>query len=227
MLVYRGSSMLNGSLILGIITDGSENRKTGDVSQLWILDGRMDPVQAIRNNADGSVCGDCKHRGTSCYVVAGRGPLAIYNAYLRGKYGVASNLNFLEGKTVRLGAYGEPAALPLELVRNIALTSDGWAGYTHQWKRSEFQGFRPYLMASVDSLSEYVQAREMGWKTFRVKNAGEAKLGCELVCPATLGKTTCEKCRLCSGTSSRTPKDIVVDVHGLDWKKKRFALQMV
>jgi hypothetical protein len=232
MELYRGASEIDGGRIVAISTE-SKNQKTGKQVQIWILSAQgMDPLQAVENNVDRSVCGDCKHRSGTCYVVLAWAPLAIYQAWQEGKYEKAQNADYLKGRMVRFGAYGDPAALPLELVKEIASKAKGYTGYTHQWKMPHVQPYKDYLMASVDSLEEYKQAKAMGWRTFRVKNASESKQKQEIVCPASNEagkKSTCEKCGLCSGLAGKGSKDIVINVHGLDFKIARFqkiSLQM-
>ena len=41
----------------------SDNRKTGDMVQIWILVKSVDPVEAIKSGLDRLICGSCVHRG--------------------------------------------------------------------------------------------------------------------------------------------------------------------
>jgi hypothetical protein len=59
-----------------------ENRKTGNMIQVWILCANESPVAAVKSGSDGIVCGDCKHRGNgfsdrTCYVNVGQGALLL------------------------------------------------------------------------------------------------------------------------------------------------------
>lgn len=224
MEVYRGPSSIDGGRILAITTE-TENRKTGDVVQLWILNANMLPLEAVAQNADRSICGDCKHRGSTCYVALHMAPHQIYRHWQRGGYAIAQDTDYLAGRMIRFGAYGDPAALPLELVADIAGKAAGHTGYTHQWKMEYVQPYKAYLMASVDSMAEYHEAKAMGWRTFRIKNANDVKLKQEIVCPASVEagkKSNCAKCGLCSGIEGKGKKDIVINVHGLPFKQARF-----
>ena len=196
--IYSGPSQINGADIKAIITGTktkSVNVKTGDMAQMWMFSADVKPTEAAKTGADSAVCGECPHRPLlaktnnvkPCYVKA------TYDA------GVPT-----VKKPLRLGAYGEPTALPFELVQDAVNNSQGHTGYTHQWKEPEFQQFKTLLMASVDSIEEQIEAQGMGWRTFRVRKATDALMPGEIQCPASKWggiKTNCAKCLLCSGTS--------------------------
>ena len=55
--------MLDGAPIVGIATLGSRNRKTGSMTQTWILRADVAPHAASRAGWDRSVCGECPHMG--------------------------------------------------------------------------------------------------------------------------------------------------------------------
>lgn len=225
MEIFHGRSEIDDQSIFAVVTE-SENVKTGSMKQIWILNASVNPLEAIDKGIDSSICGDCKHRGVSCYVAVFQAPLGIYRAWKRGSYEKANNFDFLINQNVRFGAYGDPAALPFDLVEEIALKAKGYTGYTHQWKLPYVQKYQKYLMASVDSVEEYNQAKAMGWRTFRVKTAHEEKLTKEITCPASIEagkKSTCEQCKLCSGLNSNCTKDIVINVHGLPYKQANFG----
>jgi hypothetical protein len=48
-----------------IATLHSENRKTGDMVQVWVLVRNESPWDAVKSGTDASVCFDCPHRGDS------------------------------------------------------------------------------------------------------------------------------------------------------------------
>jgi hypothetical protein len=210
-----------------IATLESENEKTGNMIQIWILVRGEKPTLALRNGKNHIVCLDCKHQGTdsqkrTCYVNLGQGPRAVWEAYSEGKYPylpIARYSEVFANRAVRFGAYGEPVLIPLPIVRAIVAVSNGHTGYTHQWRKPEFSEYRAYIMASCDSMAEYAMAKQLGWRTFRVRTADSAVLAREISCPASdeMGKRTqCVRCKLCSGStgSNDARKDIVIVVHG-------------
>ena len=180
----------------------SDNRKTGDMIQIWILVKAMDPVRAIKEGLDRLICGNCVHRGNgdgsgrSCYVNVGQAPQGIWKAWKAGRYSPLRSLEVFTGRKVRFGAYGDPTHLPLSLALAIAGVASGHTGYTHQWRKPSLQGWRSLLMASVDSVAELVIARSLGWSTFRV--GSEASVG-ESLCASERIGTPCAECLLCAG----------------------------
>ena len=219
-----------------IATMSTHNPKTGNMVQVWILPKDASPVESVRMGQDDIVCFDCKHRGTvdetgrvigrTCYVKVFQAPLAIWNAYQRGKYPVLDKRDYrfiFAGRKIRFGAYGEGVLIPLDVLISIGFESDGWTGYTHQWRQPEYQHYRTHLMASVDSESEYQQAKAMGWRTFRVRTTEQPLSPREIACPASEEmnhRTTCERCNLCNGSvPSDARKDIAIVVHGSSAKK--------
>src|SRR5208282_750207 len=137
VILYRGPSLLDGSPIVAIavgLRTRSTNTKTGAMLQTYILRSDMDPLEAIRRRVDDSICGNCPHRGTptagrTCYVQVGQGPQAVYKAYKRGLYPVLTaetiELCDVRGRTVRLGTYGDPAAVPAWVWEELITDADG------------------------------------------------------------------------------------------------------
>jgi hypothetical protein len=229
LILWEGYSNLDGGPIVVIATglkQGSTNTKTGAMVQTYIIRRDMLPFAAVKGGEDASICGNCVHRGDgtgkgrSCYVTLMHGPRGVYDAYKRGSYPKAATLqevaNAMEGRTVRLGTYGDPAAAPLELWLAVILRSSGHTAYTHQW-RTAHDGFAQFCMASVDSVDEMHEAHQAGYRTFRVAPGVGQQSVREIVCPASeeAGKrTTCENCQLCAGMSTSSPKSIVIAAHG-------------
>ena len=226
MIIYEGPSALDGAPIVAIATGlgrPSRNSKTGALVQVWILRADMPPLDALRSKADASVCGDCKHRGSSCYVNVGQAPQSVWRTYAAGRYGRAGDLEAvtmaLAGKAVRMSAYGDPAALPEAVVRACLSKASGHTGYTHQWRRAPW--LAAWLMASADTPAERIMARILGFRTFRVRHGGADLLAGELECLADSVGITCEACQLCAGQSRPGKRDISIQVHGA--RKGAFA----
>jgi len=215
-VVYNGPSAIDGTPIVGIVTLKTTNAKTGNMAQLWILpDNGESPVEASKSLGDSSVCGGCPHRqslGGACYVNLGQAPLSIYRAYKRGTYALEMPNDALNGRYLRLGAYGDPAALPESVVASLVAASSGHTGYTHQWKAKRFQWALEYMQASVDSLGDLEKLHKIKPNAgyFRV-TSGDTMLDNELQCPSDTHGVQCVDCRKCDGTKGAA---IVIGVHG-------------
>lgn len=218
---YDGPSVLTGDRVIGVTTGlsiGSANRKTGEMAQAWILRADMPPMDAKRKNLDDAICGDCSMRGeggfgASCYVTPWLGPNNVWKKWSVGGYENAHRSS--TEIPVRLGAYGDPAAIPFHVWDTYLHGSAGWIGYTHQWVTCD-QEFRRMLMASVDNSCEMSLAQSYGWRTFRVRGKNDPIGVCEFVCPASNEsghRTTCRECLLCAGTSSPA-RSVVIMAHG-------------
>ena len=227
IVLWKGNSLFDNERIMVVATGvfgKTANGKTGDMIQTYILRRDIHPVLARRLGEDFAICGDCKHKeqGT-CYVNLCHGPVPIYHAYHNGSYKEyeKGDIKYFENRNVRIGSYGDPAAVPIEVWETICNGAKRFTGYTHQWKTCD-QKLRYYCMASVDSIKgymkEYDQARQLGWRTFRVRESLDNLLvENEFVCPASKEggtKTTCEKCNSCSGLSKNTVKNPVIVYHG-------------
>lgn len=225
-ILYRGPSLLNGEPIALVAIPKSHNEKTGDVVQTYILlDTDERPTQALKSGADAAVCGDCTHRplnAGSCYVVVRQGATRVWQQLRAGWYPDAhpylDELGYIVGgRMVRMGTYGDPAAVPIEVWKRVLAQAKGWIGYTHQWALELAQPLRYYCMASVDNPVEKGAANARGWRTFRVRLPGESLLGREAVCPASdegEHKLTCAQCGVCDGALSGRRGNVAIIVHG-------------
>lgn len=223
MILYRGPSVINGDPIVvvatGYGTRKSKNSKTGSMIQVWVLSEDLNPISAVMTGKDESICGSCKHRGPlgnrTCYVNIGKAPLNVWKTYKKGGYSECQDLRaFGAGNVIRIGAYGDPGAVPAGVWSNLLANSAGWTGYTHLWQSRP--DLKSVCMASVDSLREQSTAVKNGWRTFRTTDRMLMR-PTEFFCPASeeMGhKTTCVKCQLCNGTNSATSKSVVIMLHG-------------
>lgn len=197
-------------------------------------------MAALRSGDDESICGSCPHRpllaaaagAAPCYVNVGRAPLAVWQAYKRGRYErapLAVVAQALAGKRLRLGTYGDPAAAPVYVWRAIVALVAGHAGYSHQWQAPWFDhaAWAGLVMASADSVEEAALANVYGMRVFRVSIGLDVQPG-EISCPASEEagrRTTCANCLLCGGTSKRA-KDIVIADHAVGHARRVIALQV-
>lgn len=217
----------------------SENVKTGDMQQLWVLVEGMSALKAVETGADVAVCGDCPLRGDGvknrgCYVDMMRAPNTVSRILNGGSaYPGAKPRRYGEGqlnptKPLRLGAYGDPGMVPWTMLRRWIEQVPGWTGYTHQWKKLSSARHGRYLMASCDTLEEVREARRKGWRAFLVRprgHQGQPMEGRWAQCPASVeagSRTTCAKCGLCSGNDGKGSVDVWINAHGTG---ARFAEQ--
>lgn len=243
MIIYRGPSMLDGAPIVVVATglDGKfRNEKTGALVQTWIMRDDMSPVEAVKAGMDDAICGDCVHRGTveagknvgrSCYVKVFQAPLVVWKTAQAGKYPVAeagSLTSIGAGKRIRLGSYGDPAAVPLAIWDAFLAEADAFTGYTHQWRKAG--ELARYVMASCDSEADYIEAKAKGFRTFRIRSSVEAPLAKrEVACPASKEagyKTNCAACVACGGHGSKAKADIAIVIHGQAPQLKAYAARI-
>jgi hypothetical protein len=232
-IIHRGASLLNGAPIVVVAIVRSSNVKTGNMVQTYILaDNGKSPVQSARDLDDAAICGDCPHRrgmGGSCYVNLGQGARAVLDGVNRGIYPVAGAdlAQLIAQRMVRLGTYGDPAAVPASVWENLLTTAAGSTGYTHQWRNALGMAVRGFCMASADTEADRDLARSMGFRTFRVRTSDAPVMPGEFICPASAeaGKTkTCADCGACAGGTASRKADPVIVVHGS--LQKRFALSL-
>ena len=213
-------SPIDGKPCVAILTLKSDNRKTGDVCQVWILRRDVKPTDAINAGEDVSICGNCPHRkGNSysgkrtCYVRM-TGPNSVWKAYKAGKYADDfkwSERHILKGRHIRWGSYGDPAIINPQIFHQINQLAADHTGFTHQWREQFAQVYRGDFMASVDSFADYLDASAHGWKCYYVAPKGQQGHGKQ--CPATVENSAaqCITCRLCNGMK----QDIYVEAHGV------------
>ncbi len=223
VVLFRGPSLLDGSPVVCVATGlihPSDNRATGPMIQCWILREDVDPVTAERTGQDASVCGDCALRGNGCYVILHQAPLQVWRAYHAGYYPSfqKKHAHLFRGREVRVGAYGDPAAVPTRVWERVLRLAGAHTGYTHQWRTCD-QALRQWLMASVETPEQLQEARVLGWRTYRVRLSEEPLLEDEFVCPksdeyeAEHGhRLMCVQCNACRGgewAGQATPATIV------------------
>jgi len=244
-LLWAGPSAIDGAPI-GLFVSGlanrSRNRKTGAMIQTYIMRLDVDPVQAIKLGLDGSICGTGKNRCPhmlqertnaagkvklmrTCYVNVGQGPLTIYRAWERGNVPMpdvhtVQRAIAATGRPLRMGAYGDPAAIPQHVWESILPYAKGRTGYTHQWNNKIGWWLKGTVMASCDSPDDHHRAVNVGWGTFTVLPHDNYKqlfksLTRTTSCvsdPQFKGRMElipCERCLKCDGT-----RNVAIRAHG-------------
>lgn len=215
IVVYRGPSLYDPSVtIRAVLVTDSANSKTGNMGQLFILHDAIAPHIAQRSGADSAVCGSCPLRPAAsggCYVLTFQGPLSTWKATTgQAVAGAGQVARALRGKTLRLGAYGDPAALPIHVIQHLTRLVQGRAtGYTHGWRNRP--DLRSFCMASVETTAGAIEATNAGWRTFRVTTDAAPQLASEILCPSE--RVTCSQCLLCRGSSLRA-RSVTIPAHG-------------
>lgn len=229
-ILYEGPSVLTGDPIVAIATGlgrKSKNEKTGAMIQTWILRADIEPTEAVRTGADEAICGACPLKGgfkeRRCYVNVGQGPLTVYRAWKRGAYQEWNGEDVgQDTRPTRLGAYGDPAAVPVEIWRGWLGENGENTGYTHQWEHPHFDpAILELCMGSVESeesLQRFV-ALHPSARYFRVRKPGEERARGEQQCPASVealgigGRKTCADCLACGGTR-KSGRNVSIAAHG-------------
>ena len=239
-VLYRGPSALNGAPIVCVATgfSGARNEKTGaDMVQVYILadtGAAVSPAAAARSGADSAACGACPLRGSfdpitggreagtrACYVNLGQGPHQVHRAMHAGRYvdlttaHRATVSRLFAGRGVRLGSYGDAAALPAGLVRAIMRRAAYGTGYTHSPEAAPHLAM--YAMASAHTPAHAETLQRAGWRTFRVAPAGDtARMRGEILCPASKEaghKLQCQDCRACDGHRTGRKAHVMIPAH--------------
>jgi len=228
-IIYQGPSQIDGLPIVAIATYSDRNTKTGKVLQTYIIRSDISPLDASKSGQDFSICGDCKFRGEAnsdlerkqaknrkCYVNLGQGPTIVYKSFNRGVYPMASDHTSIvelgKNRVVRLGTYGDPAAIPSHIWDQLLSECISHLAYSHQ------SGFRPDItMQSADTLAQAQAHWAKRARTFRVIDSlADIDLTNEILCPASKEagrRVQCVKCQLCSGLTSNSKKSIAIVEH--------------
>lgn len=243
----RVKSQFDRTPLIVVFSLASENIKTSDMIQTWIIPEHLSPLENYYKKLDNNICGSCIHKrsfGGDCYVRIEQGSLALYRSFLRGNY---IELNFdnqyhiaaLRQKPIRFGAYGDPLAIPFHFWQIFLekINPIGWTSYTSSWYLKRAQPYKNFCMASVFSLNLKEAANELGWRTFRVIYEYDqisddeilVDMDQEIFCPSTEQggfRKNCADCLLCSGNTQdkEIPTgNIAVLVHGVF--KNRLTLE--
>jgi hypothetical protein len=242
-IIYRGPSLIDGEPIVAIAQVSSRNAKTGSMVQTFIMRADMDPITANRTGADHAICGTCPHRGKAhdgdkgtakdrtCYVTLAHGPLQKWKGLQRGLYPDAVGHEAIKaigaGRMVRIGTYGDGAAVPSYIWESLIEDAKGWTAYTHQNGVASADTSAKLYMTSAESKGQAAEAWMRGERTFRViADVADMDKKREFLCPASeeMGKRVqCDKCGLCAGNSVKA-KSVAIVAHG---GAKRKAKELV
>ena len=198
--------------------NGSENRKTGNMVQTYLIDKER---LISEPKTFGAKCEQCP-MVDKCYV--SRDKLSVRKALVKLTQGEATSYAFatldevlplLQGRLVRLGTYGDPSAIPLDDLKRICESAKGHTGYTHFWREIDTD-YSAYLMSSCESLSDELLSNALGYRAFRVllddQETHETTQKSVQCLNASVG-LTCAECLLCSGTKGKGSSNIYIHEH--------------
>ncbi len=222
VILYQGPSLIGDGEVVAIAIFRSENPKTGNMIQVYVLDQHDHPLTSHKATREGgsSNCGTCPI-ASGCYVVVAQAPAQIYRAYQAGAYPAYDEREHSErfwGRSIRWGAFGDPGAIPLSTVHRINRLVDGWTGYTHQWKEGRDKrtaALARVFMLSCESRDQTDWCRENGYRSFLMSRKVEPGL---TECPYASSEVQCIDCGLCCGTE-RGAKSVYIPPHGRNQAK--------
>ena len=222
-ILYEGPSLLDDKPIVVVAVYSNRNTKTGHVVQTYILCKDLNPMEASKTGADFSICGSCVMRGEvttdpkrklakgrRCYVKLFQGPLIVWKSYKAGRYQPGNATDMGRGRFVRLGTYGDPAAVPKYVWDSLLSQAKTWTPYTYQ------SAWSPEIcMQSADTYEQAQEHWAAGRRTFRViQDLADLDKQNETLCPASKEagrRVQCTACKLCKGSSKA--KSIAIVEH--------------
>jgi hypothetical protein len=234
------TSKLNG-VTLGIFTSPvngkhielvalfTGNKKTGDMIQLSVLPVNGDIEDSTEGRA--AICGTCPHVALgSCYAYD-QGLFSMMKAYRKGSYPYMELSDFLSiasTRKIRFGRFGDISLLPYELIEEIALSCQGFTGYTNQWRSKHYDDrFNNLFMVSTlgnkdskQALKKHPEARQFKVINTETDYTNDVDQD-SITCPSENG-FNCNECLLCDGGQAGVAGvSIEIKAHGLDYKSKR------
>ena len=217
------SELMPDQTIVLIAKYNQTNRKTGLMVQLSILDTSIQAVHKIDGSIpNGQGCSESQCTAfKACYVRSNIQHIfpmtGVLNRYKAGELPSIHWIDFVvlcQDKNVRFGEFGDPAAINIRYVEELAYRAKNHTGYTHQWKTCN-QDLRFFFMASVETQADYDQAVSMGWKCFFV--GADPIKGKIMQCPnESKANLQCQDCMLCNG--AKTKFSISIQPHGRQGK---------
>lgn len=225
-IVWEGLSSFDLTPLVLLLTLHSQNKKTGNMLQTYILRQDILPSSAQKTGLDSATCGNCPHRPITaknnpnhavCYVNTAYSVNAVWELYTKDKLPYLHNYDLIRGRYLRIGTYGDPAMIPLEVWQKLLDVCSGHTGYTSQWMEQFALPFQGILMASCNNLKAKQKAESLGWKTYTNLPIGSLPPDNAQQCPYSTDSNntvSCLTCRLCNGKT----KSIWIEDHGLPYR---------
>ena len=223
--------------LVAIATTDSDNAKTGNMIQVWIMSKLVHPVESRRTGHDATLqCQGCPYASNQGCYVSPLALMAIWRAFKAGSYshlefGTPAWNSFFDGASVRLGAYGNPSMLPLAMLDDITSRASMHTGYFHDWNIMPVdlaKSYGRFLMASCEP-SNVSYAQNLGLRTFTVVSEIPSDRSLGIECLADSKGLQCADCGLCDGTArsatrSKPLPSVWIKAHGYQVKKATISL---
>ena len=221
--------MITFYFIATCLKNASNNDKTGHTIQTYFIDKtRLTTEPKIF----GSKCHDCS-AVNYCYVT--RDKISVRKALKKLINGENTSyklvtfehallaIKYSRMEAIRLGTYGDPSIMGIDHLIAICETKKHLS-YTHFWKDEALQDLKKICMASTASMYEDLEAKALGWRTFRVRLTKDAPiLPSSIQCLYENKDIQCIKCGLCNGIALDNKRKNVADIwvygHGASHKK--------
>ena len=252
-ILYEGKSLHQNAkhdIVVILITGNSANKKTGNMMQLWIMLKDIDPILANKLGYDIAICGECPLKGIAhndptkkealnrtCYVNF-QTVRHIYRAYKKGNYPPMTPSHMSKKirynpidvrRGIRLGAYGDPALIPSNVIdglRSKLPKETGITAYTHQ-SNSQNANLDSSFMISCETLEQAQTQWDQGRRTARTIKSIDDLQSNEMFCPATKeggSRLQCFECKLCN--AERDKRSIAWLPHGKQHAINNLTLQL-
>ena len=220
--------MITFYFVVTCLVKPSSNRKTGYVIQTYFIDkARLSSQPKVF----GSKCHDC-NAVEYCYVT--RDKMSVRKALTnlidgnKTSYKLVSFEQALQAikmspnTSIRIGTYGDPSIMDVDDLISICKAKPQLS-YTHFWQDENLQDLKKICMASTASMYEDLEAKALGWRTFRVRlTKDDPILPSAIQCLYESRNVQCVKCGLCDGialeNTRKNESDIWVYGHGSSHK---------
>lgn len=224
--LYQGPGRFGGEIVVFATT--RSNAKVGGSAGLVIHDAHLPPAITSRPGAEWFAqhkatskhlrvaCGGCQLGARNVCFVQSNVQNASQPAAARRDPEDARFVRAAVGRNgIRSAVAGDAGALPEQAWQKVEAVlrdweCEKWLAYTHAWRDAHW--LRDTHVASVDSLADFEQARDAGWRTFLTLNRDQFKDGVAVLpagtflCPASVEaankrgwKPTCADCFACQG----------------------------
>ena len=221
--------MITFYFVVTCLVKPSSNRKTGYVIQTYFIDkSRLENQPKVF----GSKCHDCS-AVDYCYVT--RDKISVRKALKKLIGGEKTSYKFVtfeqaiqaiklsRNTSIRIGTYGDPSIMSIDDLISICKAKPQLS-YTHFWQDPLLQDLKKIAMASTANMYEDLEAKALGWRTFRVRLTKDAPvLPSSIQCLYESRNVQCIKCGLCNGIALDDKRKDVADIwvygHGASHKK--------